>query len=171
MIRRLLVSLALAALPAAALAAQEAGLPPGSPAPAVTVTDLDGRPVDLGRYIGKQPVLLEFWATWCPICEEMMPRVQAAADRYGDRVAFFGVNVAVNQTRDRVRRYLARHRVPFQVLYDEQGTSVRAYDAPQTSFIVIIDRSGKVAYTGVGADQPFEAALARVTTGPSQDSH
>ena len=147
----------------ARLAAQDEGITVGSQAPAVTVPDLDGRPVDLGRYLGKKPMFLEFWATWCSICEELLPRVEAARARYGDRVAFIGVNVAVNQTRDRVRRYLSQHQVPFDVVYDEEGVSTRAFDAPQTSYIVVIDAQGKVAYTGVGTEQNFEAALARVT--------
>lgn len=144
-------------------AAQEEGITVGSKAPVVTIPDLDGRPVDLGRFIGRKVVFLEFWATWCPICEELLPRVRAARARYGDRVAFIGVNVAVNQTRDRVRRYLRQHDVPFQVVYDEEGVSTRAFDAPQTSYIVIVDAEGKVVYTGVGTEQKFEDALARVT--------
>ena len=147
---------------ASRLAAQDAGIRIGKPAPAVSVPDLDGRPVDLGQYIGKRPVLLEFWATWCPICESLLPRMQAMHQKYGSRVAFLGINVAVNQTRDRVRRYMASHPLPFQVLYDEDGVSTRAFEAPQTSYIVIIDSSGRVAYTGVGSEQRFEEALHRV---------
>jgi hypothetical protein len=60
---------------------------------------------------------------------------------------------------------MERHQLPFQVLYDEAGVSVRAYDAPATSFIVIIDKSGKVVYTGIGTDQQFEQALEQVTGG------
>lgn len=143
--------------------AQDDGIGRGSPAPAVTVGDLDGKPVDLGQWIGKRPVLLEFWATWCPLCESLLPRMRAMQQKYGGQVTFLGINVAVNQTRDRVRRYMERHQLPFQVLYDEQGASTRAYDAPSTSYIVIIDKTGKVAYTGIGTEQEFEAALARVT--------
>jgi peroxiredoxin len=161
----ILLLAATATIVARELPAQDEGIGVGSRAPAVTVPDLDGRPVDLGRYLGKKPVFLEFWATWCPICEDLLPRVRAARARYGDRVAFIGVNVAVNQTRDRVRRYLTQHQVPFEVVYDEEGVSTRAFDAPQTSYIVIIDAAGKVAYTGVGTEQRFEDALARVTSG------
>lgn len=146
--------------------AQDEGIGVGSRAPAVTVPDLDGRPVDLGRNLGKKPVFIEFWATWCPICEDLLPRVRAARAKYGDRVHFIGVNVAVNQTRDRVRRYLAQHPVPFEVVYDEEGTSTRAFDAPATSYIVIVDARGVVAYTGVGTEQKFEEALTRVTASP-----
>jgi thiol-disulfide isomerase/thioredoxin len=150
------------------LAAQDEGITVGSQAPRVSVPVLDGRPVDLGLHLGKKPIFLEFWATWCPICEELLPRVQAARTRYGDRVAFYGVNVAVNQTRDRVRRYIRQHQLPFEVVYDEAGASTRAFDAPQTSYIVIIDARGRVAYTGVGTEQKFEDALARVTADPGR---
>jgi thiol-disulfide isomerase/thioredoxin len=158
----ILVSFGLLAGSSTLLRAQEEGISVGSKAPVVSVPDLDGRPVNFGNVIGKQPLFLEFWATWCPICEGMLPRVHAAKARFGDRVTFIGVNVAVNQTRERVKRYITQHPVPFQVVYDEGGVSTRAYDAPQTSYIVIIDRTGKVAYTGVGTDQKFEEALARV---------
>jgi thiol-disulfide isomerase/thioredoxin len=145
------------------LRAQESGISVGARAPAVTVSDLDGKSVDLGQYIGKKPIFLEFWATWCELCEELLPRVRAAKATYGDRVEFIGVNVTVNQTRERVRRYLEKHQPPFKTLYDEEGTSTRAYQAPATSYVVIVDRSGKVAYTGSGGTQDFESVLNRIT--------
>ena len=145
------------------LAAQESGIPVGSKAPAVTVNDLEGKPVDLGRYIGKQPVLLEFWATWCELCEELLPRVRAAQAAYASKVEFIGVNVTVNQTRDRVRRYVDSHQPGFRTLYDDQGTSIRAYKVPTTSYVVVIDRAGKVAYTGTGGTQDLAGVLRQVT--------
>jgi cytochrome c biogenesis protein CcmG/thiol:disulfide interchange protein DsbE len=143
--------------------AQDEGIAIGARAPVVVVNDIDGQPVDLGAYLGKQPVLLEFWATWCNVCEELLPRVQAAYDTYGGSVAFFGVNVTVNQTPERVRRWIASHHPPYRTLYDDKGVSTRAYEAPITSYIVIIDAAGRVAYTGTGADQDITGALARVT--------
>jgi thiol-disulfide isomerase/thioredoxin len=107
-------------------------------------------------------VLLEFWATWCSNCEELLPRFREARRLVGDRVEFVAVNVTVNQTPERVRRYLAEHDLPFRVLYDDKGTSTRAYLAPATSYVVIVDGTGKVAYTGVGPDQDFEPTLRRV---------
>ena len=153
------VALALGA--AAPVAAQE-GLAVGTRAPAVVIADLDGKPVDLAQYIGRKPFMLEFWATWCGVCEELLPRVKAAHAAYGDQVEFLGVNVTVNQTKERVRRYLERHDPPYRTLYDEQGAAARAYDAPITSYIVVVDRQGKVAYTGTGANQDIEAVLRRV---------
>jgi thiol-disulfide isomerase/thioredoxin len=137
----------------------ESGLRVGAAAPIVTVNDLDGNPVDLGQWVGKKPVLIEFWATWCSNCEELLPRLREAKRVVGDRMEFLAVNVTVNQTPERVRRYLQEHEVPFRILYDDQGTSTRAYEAPATSYLVILDARGRVVYTGVGGDQRFEPAL------------
>lgn len=156
------VVLALLLSGAAALPGQSPPPGVGDPAPVVSITDLSGTRVDLGRYLGKQPVFLEFWATWCPLCKAMMPRVRAAQARFGKDVAFVGINVAVNQTRDRVRRYVEKEHPPFQVLYDDDGVSQRAYDPPGTSYVVIVNREGRIVYTGVGADQKFEPALEKV---------
>jgi thiol-disulfide isomerase/thioredoxin len=140
----------------------QAGIPVGSAAPAVTINDLDGKPVALGDYIGKKPVYLQFWATWCELCEALEPQVRAARARYGAEVEFLGVNVTVNQNQNRVRRYLAEHQPPFRTLWDDRGVGVRAYDVPGTSFVVIVGRDGKVAYTGIGKDQNLAAAFGKV---------
>jgi len=163
--RKMLVAVLLLVpvLAVAPLRAQESGIAVGADAPVVTVPDLDGKAVNLGQYIGKKPIFLEFWATWCELCEQLLPRVRAAKAAYGDRVEFLGVNVTVNQSRDRVRRYLEKNHPPFRTLYDEEGTSTRAYQAPATSYVVIVDRSGKVAYTGSGGTQEFDGVLRRIT--------
>ena len=143
--------------------AQESGIAVGSAAPVVSVEDLDGNTVDLGRYIGKKPMLLEFWATWCELCEQLLPRVRGAHAAYGSAVEFIGINVTVNQTPAKVRRYLEKHQPPFRTLYDDKGASIRAYLVPATSYVVIIDRAGKVAYTGSGGTQDLDTPLRRVT--------
>jgi len=144
------------------LGAQDIGLPIGSTAPAVALEDLDGKPVDLGRYVGKQPALLEFWATWCPLCKALEPTLKAAYGRFGGTVRFVAVGVGVNQTPASIRRHLADHPLPFPVLFDARGAAVRAYQAPTTSYIVVLDKAGKVTYTGAGAEQDVATALEQV---------
>ncbi len=159
----LLSALALAAIgPAPALGQLESGIGVGKPAPAVVIADLEGVPWDLGTVLGKKPVLIEFWATWCSLCKSLLPQLERIRSEYGDRVELVGVNVTVNDPKNRVRRYLAEHRPPFRALYDEKGAGARAYDVPSTSFIVIVDAQGKVAYTGVGEDQDLISALRKV---------
>jgi peroxiredoxin len=157
------VALTLGLLVPAALGAQDIGLPVGTSAPAVAIEDLEGKPVDLGRYIGTRPVVLEFWATWCPLCAALEPSLKAAHAEYRDRVQFLAIAVAVNETQRSIQRHLAKHPLPFPVLYDADGAAVRAYQAPTTSYIVVLDESGKVTYTGAGAEQDIAAVLKSVT--------
>jgi hypothetical protein len=48
-------------------------------------------------------------------------------------------------------------------LYDDEGTSTRAYQVPATSYVLIIDRTGKIAYTGMGGTQSFDRVLQQVS--------
>ena len=158
MLRRLALAFALLSAPAA-LRAQDLGIPVGSKAPSVALQTLDGKPADLGQYIGKGPVLIEFWASWCPNCKALEPKLHAAATKYAGRVKFVAVAVSVNQSVERVRRYQAQHKLPMEILYDRKGDASEAYDAPATSFIVVLDKTGKVVYTGAGGDQDIVAAI------------
>jgi thiol-disulfide isomerase/thioredoxin len=141
---------------------QEVGLPIGTVVKGVRLEDLEGKVVDLGEVIGKKPVLLEFWATWCPLCEALEPRIDAAKKKYGNAVEFVLVAVAVNQSQRSILRHIERHPLPARVLWDTEGRAVRALEAPTTSYIVVLDRAGRVVYTGVGEDQNIDAAVAKV---------
>ena len=160
---RVLFACALLAAAPGVAAAQDEGIAVGTAAPAVTVPALDGTPVDLARYIGKKPVLIEFWATWCTSCQAMMPRLAALHERFGGEVEFIGINVTISETREGVAAYVKEHAPPFLTLYDEAGEGARAYDPPATSFIVIADRSGRIVYTGAGGTQNLEPALLAAT--------
>jgi len=143
--------------------AQDVGLAIGSTPPAAQVEDLDGNAVDLSRYIGKQkPVLFEFWATWCPLCKALEPRLQEARKQFGERMDFVVVAVAVNETPRRIKRHLESNETVGPVFFDAKGAAVRAFDAPTTSYVVILDAAGKVAYTGTGSDQPIVETLGRI---------
>ncbi len=151
-----------AAVTAAAPAhAQELGIDVGRQAPAAAVQTLDGKPANLTQWIGKTPVVMEFWATWCPNCKELEPTMVAAAREYGDRVKFIAVAVSVNQSPERVRRYQDRYKLPMTFVYDHEGNATDAYDVPATSYVVVLDGTGKVVYTGLGGKQDLNAAIAK----------
>ena len=144
---------------ASAASAQDLGIALGTAAPAAAVRTLDGKPANLDQWIGKTPVVLTFWATWCPSCKELEPALAAAARQYAGRAQFVAVAVSANQSAERVRRHLARSPLPMPVVYDADGAATGAYDVPATSYVVVLDRAGKVVYTGLGGDQDIVAAL------------
>lgn len=156
-----LVVAALGAAPSRGLG-QDLGLAVGSTAPAAKVYTLDGKEADLAQYIGKTPMLIEFWATWCPNCKELEPTLLDVAKKYGSHVKFIGVAVSVNESPDRVKAFVAKHGLPGDQYFDTKGNATDAYDTPATSYVVVIDKAGKVVYTGLGGQQDLEAAIKKV---------
>jgi thiol-disulfide isomerase/thioredoxin len=142
-------------------AAQDVGLDLGAVPEAVQVEDLDGNVVDLGAYIGRKPLLVQFWATWCPLCSALEPKLRAAKAQHGERLDVLIVAVGVNQTPRTVKRHQETHRLPGTLVFDGRGRASRAFKAPTTSYVVALDGQGRVVYTGVGADQDIAAAAAK----------
>jgi thiol-disulfide isomerase/thioredoxin len=139
--------------------AQDSGIQVGAQAPAAAVETLDGKPANLTQFIGKTPVLMEFWATWCPNCRELEPHLKAVHAKYANQVRFVGVSVSVNQSPDRVKAYVAKHQIPGEQVFDKSGAATGAYDVPATSYVVVLDKTGKVVYTGLGGDQDLDKAI------------
>lgn len=135
------------------------GLPLGTEAPAATVQDLDENEVELLDIVGDGPALIEFWATWCELCEALQPQLDEIHATYGDRLQVVAVAVAVSQSLRRVRRHVEEHDPGYPFLWDGRGNAVRAYRAPTTSVIVMLDAEGRVVYTGVGAEQDLVVAV------------
>ncbi len=163
--------IALLAAPTNPLAAQtstgQVGLAIGSEAPAAMVEDLDGNSVELLDMLDGRPALLEFWATWCENCEALQPQLDRIQETHGDELQIVAVAVAVAQSKRRVRRHVDAHAAGYPYLWDADGAAVRAYEAPTTSVVVILDRDGRVAYTGVGGDQDLESAVEAVLKAPA----
>ena len=141
------------------LAQAQLGIDIGATAPDVAVETLDGRTAQLRSAFAGKPAVIEFWATWCANCRQLEPTISAAQRKHAGKVAFVGVAVSVNQSPERVRRYVAEHLQGFTHFYDRKGDAVGEYDVPATSYVVVLDRTGKVVYTGVGGEQDLESAI------------
>jgi thiol-disulfide isomerase/thioredoxin len=160
---RLAILVACAVMTAApTLAAQdEIGVPVGAAAPGAMVRTLDGKSVNLNQYIGKAPVVLEFWATWCSNCKELEPKLLEMVKKYSPKVTFVDVAVSVNQSPERVKLYAQKYHYTHTMVYDADGNAVTAYNVPATSYVVVVNKAGKVVYTGLGGDQDLEGAIKR----------
>jgi len=137
------------------------GLQVGDKAPTVTVHTLDGAPVDLARYIGKKPVLIEFWATWCPLCKQLEPTIQRISDTYKERLEIVHLVVPQNQTPEKAREYAEKHKLPGLFFFDGDGSAYKAFAAYHTSYILVIDRHGVVVHSEAGPTQDLASAVAK----------
>jgi len=140
----------------AALAGPERVLPEGGagaaipgastgPAADFTLPDLDDRPVTLGQFLGKTPVLLVFWATWCPECKAAIPEINSlTTGPLAEKLQIFGLDY--RETREKVALAVKSRGIRYPVLLDERGQAARAYGIVGIPTYVLIDRRGNVAY-------------------------
>jgi thiol-disulfide isomerase/thioredoxin len=149
----------IAAAGSAAAQQGDLGIPVGSTAPAAVVQTLDGKDANLSAYIGKGPVVIEFWATWCENCRELEPQLMSLVKQYAGTVQFVGVAVSANESAARVKAYAAKHAFTHAIFYDTHGIATGAYDVPATSYVVVMNKAGVIVYTGVGGDQDLAAAI------------
>ncbi len=153
------LALAVSTVTTRTASAQEAGLDLGTKAPVVTMEMLDGSSMDLGTIIGRKPMVIEFWATWCPLCKKLEPAMAAARAKYGKDVAFIGVGVPQNQTPERQQAFVTQQQMTGTYGFDRDGAIYKAYKATHTSYVVVVDAKGTVVYTGVGPEQDIDAAV------------
>jgi cytochrome c biogenesis protein CcmG/thiol:disulfide interchange protein DsbE len=117
-------------------------------APGFALLDLDGQPVDLAQLRG-QPVMINFWATWCRPCVVEHPVLQAIAQRYEGRAHFVGI--VYQDDPELIRGFVARRGGWGRTLLDPDGETAIAYGvygAPETFFI---DSGGTVVRKVTGA--------------------
>lgn len=136
-------------------------LPPapavGHPAPALSLIGLDGQPFALSDLRGT-PVVLNFWATWCPPCRAELPELQAASERLAGQVAIVGVNQA--EAPGDVRSFVDRLGLTFSMPLDENGIASRTYGVRSLPTTFFIDRQGVIRQVQVGP--VTEATLAQL---------
>lgn len=126
----------------------------GRPAPLFVATDLQGRKVALADYRG-QPVMLNFWASWCIPCREEFPLLK----RYqGAQV----LGVIFDDSEENAREFMAEQRATWPGLLDPHGRIAAAYGVakkPGIPVTVFIDANGKVTGIHLG---PLTAADLRL---------
>lgn len=112
--------------------------------PPLHATLIDGQPVNLQSLQGK-PVLLYFWATWCPVCKMQNGSVAAISEDYTV------VTVAMNSGADaEIEAFLNERQLGFPVIADDSGAIASQFGVSGVPTSFIIDPGGNIAFTEVG---------------------
>ena len=126
-----------------------AGRPlPGEIAPTFSANDITGDEFRLQDFRGGI-VVLNFWATWCPQCEDEVPVFESVWRDLSDEGVQF-VGVAMNDTAAAVSAVAEAQAITFPLIVEEEGRITSAYGVTAVPETFIIDPEGNVAYIHIG---------------------
>ncbi len=112
----------------------------GEAAPDFTLTDLSGEAQSLSAYQGR-PVILYFWASWCPYCTDEMPSLNDFRDAYQEEgLEVLAINIL--ESAEHVRKAVEEMKLTYPVLLDESGRVTRSYLVRATPTYILIDSDG-----------------------------
>ncbi|MBU6080769.1 MULTISPECIES: peroxiredoxin family protein [Allobacillus] len=127
------------------------GIKQGQYAPDVQLETIDGETVRLSDYRG-QPVILNFWATWCPPCRAEIPDFQKLYDDEDQNVEILAINMTnTEDSVEGVQDFVEEFEMTFPVLMDTEGEVANHFQINAYPTSYIIDSEGRTAYVVQGA--------------------
>ncbi len=151
------------ALSAAAPGSVTGGLTPaprrGFLAPDLALEDSNGQLVRLSDLRGR-PVLVNFWASWCPPCQAEMPALQRVYDDYGEQgYVILAVNTTFQDSEAEALAFIEERGLTFPVLWDWDGDAARRYEVRSMPTSFFIDADGIIRDVVIGG--PMSEGLLR----------
>jgi len=126
----------------------------------IEVTMLNGESLSFASLAGK-PVLLNFFASWCPPCVAEMPTIEALHQEFGEEMNFVGLAFEQAQS---ARAIVAETGVTYLTGLDEDGILLARFEGIAMPTTVFIDAEGKIVETRIGemSDAAFRAKLSEL---------
>lgn len=128
--------------------------------PATFVTDQNGKKIKLSQ-LSDKPMVINFWASWCPPCKIEMPYFQEAYDQYNDKMNFVMLNATqsrVTETEATAAQFVADAGYTFPIYYDVNYMNQIAFSITSLPSTIVFDSKGEVVAAirgGISRDQLF----------------
>jgi thiol-disulfide isomerase/thioredoxin len=121
-------------------------------APDFTVYDASGNEVHLSDFIGK-PIVLNFWASWCPPCQMEMPDFEQMYLELGDEIQFLMINMTdgSRETQKKAIDFINENEYSFPVFFDLKSNAASIYGVQNLPTTLFIDAEGNFVAYATGA--------------------
>ena len=123
----------------------------GNLAPDFQLQSLDGQTVSLGNLRGK-PVLINFWATWCPPCRGEMPYIQEIHEEWSDKELMV-LAINIGESSSKAEDFMQSYNLSFTVLLDTKQDVAQRYNITGIPTTFFIDKDGIIQEKVIGAFQ------------------
>lgn len=132
------------------------------PAPDFTVFDAKGNEVKLSDFAGK-PVVLNFWASWCPPCKVEMPYFDKIYAEVKDEIVFMMVDVVdgTRETQAKGQKYIEAQGYSLPIYFDNKQDAAYTYGISSIPTTFFIDADGNIitAYQGAIDEKTLKTAI------------
>jgi peroxiredoxin len=118
----------------------------GDIAPNFTIMTTSHEVFKLSDHIGKKPIYLIFWNTWCPYCVKKMPRYQETHTFHGEDITVLAINTAKNDKFENIGTFVQRHQLELPMAYDFGSKISKRYGVIGTPTAFIIDINGRIRH-------------------------
>jgi len=120
------------------------GVEIGLTAPDFTLKTIEGESITLSSLRG-QPILLNFWATWCPFCRDEMPAFQNVYEEHkDDGFIVISITEEVGSEMDNVIEFRDNYNLTFPILLDEGGVVTRRYHVNSLPRTLLVNPDGVI---------------------------
>jgi len=109
--------------------------------PEIALEFIDNEPDTKNR-----PILLEFWATWCPPCLANIPHLNEIHEKFSPKgLLIIGVT---NEDISRVKKFSRDHKITYTIAIDKDNQMAKHFKVNRIPFAILADKSGKILWTG-----------------------
>jgi len=129
--------------------------------------DLSGDEVRLADILGRGPIIVDFWATWCKPCIKELPYIQRMYDEYSPRgLQVYAVSIDSPKSQSRVKPFISGRKFTFPVLMDPgQDVFAKLQGKGSVPYVVVLDAEGRIRYRHTGYRPGDEKELEEVVVG------
>ena len=118
----------------------------GELAPDFEIATQDGTVFRLSEFLGRKPVYVVFWNTWCPYCIKKTPRYQKLQEQFGDKIEIIAINTTWSDSPGEMRSFEQHHRIKYSTAFDAGELVTDQYRVLKVPTEFIVDINGIIRY-------------------------